>query len=164
MSISCRTQDSLRTNVSKDVCFWLWGKDNIVQLPEEPSVKWTVDAVCFSGAATEPLKCICWQTFYKQGPVRRWICTSFDTERWSSPSYKRSRQDSELQMVMKRHQMSLFCWWSSLKCSSVFSSAHDAPPPGARLFSEGIVKLYLSFINMIKLKTFWRYEGCTTTL
>ncbi len=29
--------------------------------------------------------------FYKQGPVRRWICTSFDTERWSGPSDKRSR-------------------------------------------------------------------------
>ncbi len=25
------------------------------------------------------------------GPVRRWICTSFDTERWSCPSDKRSR-------------------------------------------------------------------------
>ncbi len=35
------------TNVSKEVCFWLWGKDNLVQLPEEPTVTWTVDAVCF---------------------------------------------------------------------------------------------------------------------
>ncbi len=35
------------TNVSKEVCFWLWGKYNLVQLPEEPSVTWTVDAVCF---------------------------------------------------------------------------------------------------------------------
>ncbi len=33
----------------------------------------------------------CWRTFYKQGPIRRWICTSFNTERWSGPSYKRSR-------------------------------------------------------------------------
>ncbi len=51
----------------------------------------------------------------------------------------------------------------TLKCSSFFSSAHGAPPPGARLFSERIVKLYLSFINMIK-HTFWRYEGCSATL
>ncbi len=71
--------------------FWLWRKDNLVKLPEEPSITWTVDAVCFSGEATEFLKCVCWRTFYKQGPVRRWICTLFNTERWSSPSYKRSR-------------------------------------------------------------------------
>ncbi len=37
-------------------------------------------------------------------------------------------------------------------------------PPGAQLFLERIVKLYFSFINLIKLKTFWRYEGCSTTL
>ncbi len=33
----------------------------------------------------------CWRMFYKQGPIRRWICTWFNTERWSGPSYKRSR-------------------------------------------------------------------------
>ncbi len=37
---------------------------------------------------------------------------------------------------------------------SLFSSAHGALPPGTRLCSERIVKLYLSFINMIKLNTF----------
>ncbi len=80
----------LGKNVSKEVCFWLWGKYNLVQLPEEPSVTWTVDAVCFSGTAKEFLKCVL-SNFCKQGPVRRWICTSFDTERWSNPSYNRSR-------------------------------------------------------------------------
>ncbi len=34
--------------------------------------------------------------------------------------------------------------------SSLFITAHGVPQ-GARLFSERIVKLYLSFINMIKL-------------
>ncbi len=86
-----RCTDSLRKYVFKEVCFCLWGKDNLVQLPEEPSVTWTVDAVCFFGAATEFLKRVCWWTFYKPGPVRRWICTWFDTERWSGPSYERSR-------------------------------------------------------------------------
>ncbi len=57
----------------------LWGKDNLVQL------------TLLFGTATEFLKCVCWRMFYKQGPVRRWICTSFNTERWSGPSYKRSR-------------------------------------------------------------------------
>ncbi len=27
-------RDSLGKNVSKEVCFWLWGKDNLVQLPK----------------------------------------------------------------------------------------------------------------------------------
>ncbi len=51
-------------NVSKEVCCWLWGKDNLVQLPEEPSVTWTVDAVRFFGAAMEFCKCVSWPTFY----------------------------------------------------------------------------------------------------
>jgi len=37
-------------------------------------------------------------------------------------------------------------------------------PPEARLFSERLGTAYLSFVNMIKLKTFRRYEGCNTTL
>ncbi len=85
-----------------------------------------------SWAAIEFLKCVCWRTFYKPGPVRRWICPSFDTERWSSPSYKRSRS---------RFRTAGGKWYASnvcvllvirLKCSSLFSSAHIAPP-GARL-------------------------------
>ncbi len=34
-SSSSTAQDLLGKNVSKEVCFWLWGKDNPVQLPEE---------------------------------------------------------------------------------------------------------------------------------
>ncbi len=48
-SFSSTAQNSLWKNVSKEVCFWLWGKDKLVQPPEEPSVTWTVDALCFSG-------------------------------------------------------------------------------------------------------------------
>ncbi len=40
-------------------------------------------------------------------------------------------------------------------------SAHSTPP-WAWLFLEISVKLYLSFINLIKLKSFRRYEGCNT--
>ncbi len=32
--IKSTAQDSLGKNVSKEVCFWLWGKDNLVQLPK----------------------------------------------------------------------------------------------------------------------------------
>ncbi len=122
-----------------------------------------MDAVCFSGSATEFYKCVCWRTFYKQGPVRRWICKLFDTERWSGPSYKRSRSWFRT-ADDKWNGIKCLCFVRDRrKCSWLFSSAHGAPP-GALLFSERIVKLYLSFINMIKLKTFWRYEGCSTTL
>ncbi len=55
--------NSLGKKSLKKWCFWLWGKDNLVQLPEEPSVTRTVDTVCFFGAATEFLKCVCWRTF-----------------------------------------------------------------------------------------------------
>ncbi len=87
------------------------------------------------------------------------------------PAIKDPGRDSELQMVSETASNVCFVG-GRRKCSSLFSSAHDMPslfssahdtPPGARLFSERIVKLYLSFINMIK-KTFWRYEGCSTTL
>ncbi len=162
----------------KNRVFGCEGKITLFSFPKEPSVTWRVDAVCFLGAATEFLKCVCWRTFYKQSPVRHGICTSFDTERWSGPSYKRSRTwfgtaDGKWNHRHNKYYLIFYVYeWNGikclcfvgdrLKCSSLFSSAHGAPP-GARLFSERIVKLYLSFINMIKLKTFWRYEGCSTT-
>ncbi len=50
------------------------------------------------------------------------------------PAIKDPGHDSELQTVSETHQISRFCFRSALKCSSLFSSAHGAPP-GARLFS-----------------------------
>ncbi len=74
------------------------------------------------------------------------------------PAIKDPGHDSELQTVCK----TTVCFAGEVfKCSSIYSSAHGTPP---QLFLERIVKLYISFINMIKLKTFWRYEGCSTTL
>ncbi len=75
----------------KKCVFGCKGMITLFSFPKEPSVTWTVDVVYFFGAAMEFRKCVCWRTFYKQGPVRRWICTSFDIERWIGPSYKRSR-------------------------------------------------------------------------
>ncbi len=59
----------------KKCVFGCKGKITLFSFPKEPSVTWTVDAVGFSWAATECCKCVCWRTFYKQCPVRRWICT-----------------------------------------------------------------------------------------
>ncbi len=84
-------RDSLGKNVSKEVCFWLWGKDNLVQLPKRTHRYVNRGYSLFFRGSNGVSQVFCWQTFYKQGPIRRWICTSFNTERWSGPSYKRSR-------------------------------------------------------------------------
>ncbi len=107
-----------------------------------------------SWAAIEFLKCVCWRTFYKPGPVRAHRLILKDG---AVPTIKDPGHDSELQAVSDTHQMSVFCWWSG-SSKSLFSSAHIAPP-GARF--ERIIKLYLSFINRIKLKYFleiWRMQ------
>ncbi len=81
--------------------------------------------------------------FYEPGPVRHWNCTSFDTERsWFRTADGKWNGIECLCIVGDRR-----------KCSSLFSSAHGTLP-GAWLFSERIVRLYLSFIHMIKLKYF----------
>ncbi len=73
----------------KKCVFGCEGKITLFSFPKEPTVTWTVDIVCFSGAAMEFLKCFVDERCI--GPIRHWICTSFNTERWSGPSYKRSR-------------------------------------------------------------------------
>ncbi len=84
-------RDWLGKNVSKEVCFWLWGKDNLVQLPKRTHRYVNRGYSLFFRGSNGVSQVFCWRTFYKQGPIRRWICTSFNTERWSGPSYKRSR-------------------------------------------------------------------------
>ncbi len=60
------------------------GKITLFSFPKNPVLR---NAVCSFLEATEFRKCV----VYKKGPVRRWISTWFDTERWSGPSNKRSR-------------------------------------------------------------------------
>ncbi len=64
---------------------------------------------------------------------------------------KDSGHDSELQTVSETASNVCVLLVIALKCSSLFSYAHGVLPPGARFFSERIVKLFLSLINMIKL-------------
>ncbi len=68
----------------------------------------------------------------QQGPVRRWICTSFNTERWSGPSYKRSQ--SWFRTADGK--------WKSIKClcfvrDRCASARHSLAPPTARLQELG---------------------------
>ncbi len=121
-------RDSLGKNVSKEVCFWLWGKDNLVQLPKTTHryVNSGYKVILFFWCSNGVSQVFCWRTFYKQGPIRRWICTSFNTERWSSPSYKRSRSWFRT-ADGKWNGIKCLCFVGYRhKCSSLFSSAHTA--------------------------------------
>ncbi len=71
----------------------------------------------------EFLKCFVDERFIKQGPIRRWICTWFNTERWSGPSYKDPGHDSELQMV--RETASNVCVLLAIGASA----GHSIAPP-----------------------------------
>ncbi len=122
-------RDSLGKNVSKEVCFWLWGKDNLVQLPKTTHRYVNSGYSLFFRGSNGVSQVFCWRTFYKQGPIRRWICTWFNTERWSGPSYKRSRSwfrtaDGE---------------WNGIKCLCLLaigaSAHHSLAPPTTRLHS-----------------------------
>ncbi len=126
-SISSAARDSLGKNVSKEVCFWLWGKDNLVQLPKRTQRYVNSGYSLFFRGSNGVSQVFCWRTFYKQGPIRHWICTWFNTERWSGPSYKRSRSwfrtaDGEWNSIK------CLCFVGDRsKCSSLFSSAHNTP-------------------------------------
>ncbi len=120
-------RDSLGKNVSKEVCFWLWGKDNLVHLPKRTHCYVNSGYSLFFWGSNGVSQVFCWRTFYKQGPIRRWICTWFNTERWSGPSYKRSRSwfrtaDGE---------------WNGIKCLCFVGDRHrhSLAPPTTRLHS-----------------------------
>ncbi len=119
-------RDSLGKNVSKEVCFWLWGKDNLVQLPKTTHRYVNRGYSLFFRGSNGVSQVLCSRTFYKQGPIRRWICTSFNTERWSGPSYKRSRSWFRT-ADGKWNGIKCLCFVGDRsKCSSLFSSAHTA--------------------------------------
>ncbi len=123
-SIGSAARASLGKNVSKEVCFWLWGKDNLVQLPKTTHRYVNSGYSLLFRGSNGVSQVFCWRTFYKQGPIRRWICTWFNTERWSGPSYKRSRSWFRT-ADGKWNGIKCLCFVDDRsKCSSLFSSAH----------------------------------------
>ncbi len=126
-SIGSAARDSLGKNVSKEECFWLWGKDNLVQLPKTTHRYVNSGYSLFFRGSNGVSQVFCWRTFYKQGPIRRWICTWFNTERWSGPSYKRSRSWFRTADGKWNGIKSLCFVGDRSKCSSLFSSAHNTP-------------------------------------
>ncbi len=90
-------QDSLGKNVSKEVCFWLQGKDNLVQLPKRTQHYVNSGCSLFFGAAMEFHKCVCWRKFYKQGPVWLGFAHCLILKDGAVPAIKDPGHDSELQ-------------------------------------------------------------------
>ncbi len=138
------------------MCFWLWGKYSLVQLPEEPSIIWTVDAIYFSGQQLSFSNVFADKCFINKAQFDAGFAHRLILKDGAVPAIK-DPHDSELQTVNDTASNVCVFLVITLKCSSLFSSSHGAPP-GAQLFSERIVKLYLSFINMIQLKTFCRMK------
>ncbi len=111
---------------------FLWGKDNLVQLPEEPSVMWTVDAVCFSGQQRSFSSEFVNEGFINKAQFNAGFAHHLILKDGAVPAIKDPGHDSEQQTSVKRHQMSVFCWWS---CSSARHSL--APPTTCRLQELG---------------------------
>ncbi len=153
-------RDSLGKNVSKEVCFWLWGKDNLVQLPKRTHRYVNSGYSLFFRGSNGVSQVFCWRTFYKQGPIRRWICTSFNNERWSGPSYKRSRSWFRT-ADGKWNGIKCLCFvGDQSKCSSLFSSAHTARLQELGFFGENR-KSVSFFYKYDKTKDFleiWRMQ------
>jgi len=58
-SFGLRKPRHFSTMSPKECVFGCEGKMTFFQFPKEPSVKGTVDEVCFSGTATELCMCVC---------------------------------------------------------------------------------------------------------
>ncbi len=131
----------------------------------------------------EFLKCFVDERFINKAQFDAGFAHGLILKDGAVPAIKDPAHDSELQMVSET--ASNVCVLLAIGARARHSLAppmtclHSLAPPTTRLhslapptrhasrssaFSERIVNLYLSFINMIKLKTFWRYEGCSTTL
>ncbi len=119
-------RDLLGKNVSKEVCFWLWGKDNLVQLPKRMQ------------------RYVNWMQFVFPG--QQWSFTSvFVDERFINKAqfntgfahrYKRSRSWFRT-ADGKWNGIRCLCFVSrSRNCSSLFSSTHGVPPGANRVWLQ----------------------------
>ncbi len=92
-------RDSLGKNVSKKCVFGCEGKITLFSFPKEPTVTWTVDIVCFSGAAMEFLKCFVDERFINKAQFDAGFAHRFILKDGAVPAIKDPGHDSELQMV-----------------------------------------------------------------
>ncbi len=125
------------------------------------SVTWTVDADCFTGQLRSFSSVFADERFINKAQFDARFAHRLILKDGAVPAIKDPGHDSELQAVSEMASNACVLLVIALKCSSLFSSAHCAPPPRARLFSETILKLYLSLINYNKTKDFleiWRMQ------
>ncbi len=109
-------------------------KITLFSFPKEPTATWTVDIVCFSGAAMEFLKCVCWQTFINKAQFDAGFAHRLILKDGAVPAVKDPGHDSELPDG-KWNSIKCLCFvGDQRKCWSLFSSAHTARLQELRFF------------------------------
>ncbi len=74
-------------------------KITLFSFPKEPTITWTVDIVCFSGAAMEFLKCFVDERFINKAQFDAGFAHRLRLKDGAVPAIKDPGHDSELQMV-----------------------------------------------------------------
>ncbi len=90
---------SLGKNVSKEVCFWLWGKDNLVQLPKTTHRYVNSGYSLFFRGSNGVSQVFCWRTFYNKAQFDAGFAHRLILKDGAVPAIKDPGHDSELQMV-----------------------------------------------------------------
>ncbi len=83
----------------KKCVFGCEGKITLFSFPKQPTVTWTVDIVCFSGAAMEFLKCFVDECFINKAQFDAGFAHRLILKDGAVPAIKDPGHDSELQMV-----------------------------------------------------------------
>ncbi len=83
----------------KKCVFGCEGKITLFSYPKEPTVTWTVDIVCFSGAAMEFLRCFVDKRFINKAQFDAGFAHRLILKDGAVPAIKDPGHDSELQMV-----------------------------------------------------------------
>ncbi len=92
-------RDSLGKNVSKEVCFWLWGKDNLVQLPKRTHRYVNSGYSLFFRGSNGVSQVFCWRTFINKAQFDAGFAHRLILKDGAVPAIKDPGHDSELQMV-----------------------------------------------------------------
>ncbi len=95
--LAARTRSG-RMSLKKCV-FGCEGKITLFSFPKQPTVTWTVDIVCFSGAAMEFLKCFVDERFINKAQFDAGFAHRLILKDGAVPAIKDPGHDSELQMV-----------------------------------------------------------------
>ncbi len=116
-------RDSLGRMSLKKCVFRCEEKITLFSFPKQPTVTWTVDIVCFSGAAMEFLSVLLTNVFINKAQFDAGFAHRLILKDGAVPAIKDPGHDSELQMVSETASNVCFCWRSE---QVLFSSAHTA--------------------------------------